>query len=122
MKKIALIVGIAALALAVSAGWQIAAREIANSQLQEDLHDLSVQGASRIGLAAPTSDEDLRNAVIAKATQHDILLLPKQVTVIRAPEGQFPPFFLAADYEARLQLFGFPLTLHFTPSSDKTPS
>src|SRR5271155_161645 len=100
MKRFAFIFGFAILALAITAGWQIASCELANRLLQEDLRDLSVQGAACIGLSAPSSDDDLRNAVIAKAKEHDILLQPNQVTVERAPEGQLPVFYLAADYEA----------------------
>jgi len=122
MKKLVLIAGLAVLVVAASVGWQIASRELANRQLQEDLHDLSVQGAARIGLAAPSSDDDLRDAVVAKARQYDILLQPNQVTVLRAPEGQIPAFYLAVDYETRLQLLGFPFTLHFNPSSAAKPA
>jgi hypothetical protein len=117
MKKLLLIVGLVALVLAVSAGWQIVSCELANRQLQEDLRDLSVQGAARIGLAAPSSDDDLRNAVIAKAKQYDILLQPNQVTVTRAPDGQSPALYVTADYIVPLHVLGLSFALHFTPSS-----
>lgn len=81
MRKAKLILGLAVLALTLAAGWQIASCEIANLELQTDLRDMAAQVGSRIGLEAPNSDDDLRNAVIHKAEEHDIQLTPHQVTV-----------------------------------------
>jgi hypothetical protein len=114
-----LILGLAFLVLAVVVCWQIASSEIANLELQSDLRDISAQVASRIGLEAPNSDEDLRNAVIHKAEEHDIDLLPEQVTVRHTGAGKTVSIYLAADYKARVNLLAFSFTLHFTPSSIK---
>jgi hypothetical protein len=122
MKKLSLIVGIAVLALVVSAGWQIASCELANRQLEEDMRDLASRNAERIGLSAPTTDDDLRNSVIHDAKELDIALDPNQVTVQHTGEGKSSAVHLAADYTARVRLLGFLLTLRFTPSSDRPPS
>ena len=122
MKKIAFVLAFAALVFAVSSAWQIVSCELAERQLQEDLRDLSVQGGARIGLTAPSSDDDLRGVVIAKAKQYDILLQPNQITVTRAPDGQFPAFYLAADYTVPVHLLGLSFSLHFTPSSNAKPA
>lgn len=122
MKKIALIVGIAVLALAVSAGWQIASCELANRQLEEDLRDLASRNAERIGLSAPTTDDDLRNSVLHDAKELDIALRPNQVTVHHTVQGESSVVHLAADYTARVRLLGFSLNFRFTPSSERPPS
>jgi hypothetical protein len=122
MKKITFIVGILVLALAVSAGWQIAANDLANRQLEENLRDLASRNAEHIGLSAPTTDDDLRNSVIHDAKELDIPLDPDQVTVLHTGEGKSSAVHLTADYTARVRLPGFSFTLHFTPSSDRTPS
>ncbi len=122
MKKIALIVGIAVLALAVSAAWQLASCELANRQLEEDLRDLASRNAERIGLSAPTTDDDLRNSVIHDAKELDIALDPNQVTVQHTVQGESSVVHLAADYTARVRLLGFSLNFRFTTSSDRTPS
>jgi hypothetical protein len=119
MKKLALIVGIIVLALAVSTGWQIASSELANRQLEEDLRDLASRNAEHIGLSAPTTDDDLRNSVIHDAKELDILLDPNQVTVQHTGEGKSSAVHLAADYTARVRLLGLSLAFHFTPSSDR---
>jgi hypothetical protein len=122
VKKIALIVGIAVLALAVSAGWQIASCELANRQLEEDLRDLASRNAERIGLSAPTTDDDLRNSVLHDAKELDIALRPNQVTVHHTVQGESSVVHLAADYTARVRLLGFSLNFRFTPSSERPPS
>jgi hypothetical protein len=122
MKKIELIIGIAVLAVAANAGWQIASCHLANRQLEEDLRDLSSRNAEHIGLSAPATDDDLRNAVIHDAKDLDIVLDPNQVTVQRTVEGASSAVHLAADYTARVRLLGFSLNIRFTPSSDRPPS
>jgi hypothetical protein len=121
MRKIALIVGIAFLALAVSAGWQLASCELANRQLEEDMRDLASRNAERIGLSAPTTDDDLRNSVIHDAKELDIALDPNQVTVQHTVQGESSVVHLAADYTARVRLLGFSLNFRFTPSSERPP-
>ena len=77
MRKIALIAAIAVLALAVSAGWQIASCELADRQLEEALRDIASRNAEHIGLSAPTTDDDLRNSVIRAAKELGIVLDPR---------------------------------------------
>ncbi len=122
MKKIALILGILVLALAVSAGWQIAANELANRQLEEDLRDLASRNAEHIGLSAPTTDDDLRNTVIHYAKELDIVLDPNQVTVEHTGEGKSSAVHLAADYTVPVRVLGFSFHFRFTPSSDRPPA
>lgn len=115
MAKAKLIAGLAVLGLAVLVGWQMASCELANLELQSDLRFLSAQIGTRIGLDAPSADEEIRATVIRKAQQHDIQLEPQQVIVQHTDAG----LYLAADYKARVNLIGYSFTLHFTPSSTK---
>lgn len=101
------------------AGWQIGSCEIANLELQTDLHDISIQLASRVGMEAPNSDQDLRNAVIRRAEEHGIHLEPEQVTVQHVGSGNTEAIYLAAEYGAGVKLPGYSFTLHFSPSSTK---
>ena len=117
MGKVRIIVVCALLALLLSAGWQIAACELANYELQDELKDIASLNSARIGLATPSSDDDLRDAVMGKARGHDIALAPSQVTVRRSGTTEAPTIYLAVDYKARVVLPGYTLTLHFKPTS-----
>lgn len=117
MGKVKVIVVCALLVLLASTGWQIAACEIANYELQDELKDLASLNSARIGLAAPKSDDDLREAVISKAREHDIALVPSQITVRRWGSSEAPVVYLAVNYKAHIALPGYSLTIRFKPTS-----
>jgi hypothetical protein len=117
MRKAAVILGLAVLLLAAFAAWQITACYVANSELRSDMKDLAVQNGARIGLVSFNTEEELRNAVVARAKEHGIQLAPEQVTVQRTLTPGMLEISLAADYEARVNLLGLSFAIHFTPSS-----
>ena len=119
MRKLKLILGLAVLLFAIYASWQIATAYVANLELQEDLRDVAAEIASRIGLAAPSTEDDLCRFVIQKAESHDIELKPSQITVRVTGTGPTALIYIAADYTTRINLIFFSLTLHFTPASNK---
>jgi hypothetical protein len=119
MRKIILILVLTVLVLAGAVGWQIASCELANVELHDDMRFIAAQIGTRIGLNPPSTDEDLRGAVIRKAKEYEIQLEPEQVTVQRTGTEEAPIIYLAADYKVRVKLLGFPLIFHFTPSSAK---
>ena len=62
----------------VSTLWQVLGPEISNVIFQDELKDISAQLGWRTGVAAPASEEDVRNLVIRKAERHDIILDPSR--------------------------------------------
>jgi hypothetical protein len=117
MTKRAAILGLILLSLIGFIGWQFAACYLENSALQSDMQDLAVQSPFRIGLSEAASEEELRDAVMAKARDHGIQLEPQQVTVQRTLTPDVLSVSLAADYDARVNLLVSSFTLHFSPSS-----
>ena len=113
------ILGFVAVALVIAAGWPIASCELANVELHDDLRDIAADKASKIGLTAPNSDDDLRSAVIRAAGEHDIELKPEEVIVRHTGTVEVPSLYLAADYEMRVSPLGVPFILHFNASSAK---
>jgi hypothetical protein len=116
-KRTALVVGAFLFLIAAMSGFQIAACCVANSELQDDINDLAAQPAARIGLAPLSSTDDLRNNVVAKAKDHGIQLGAKQVTAQITTTPDTWTVYLAADYEAPVNMIVFSFPLHFTPSS-----
>ena len=112
---------LAIVALAAIVGWQVAACELANIELRDDMKDLASQLGGRIGFTPPSSDEDFRQAVIAHALKYGIELTPQQVTVVRSGTGVAADIYLAADYTAAIHLPGLNFALHFTPSAGRKP-
>lgn len=119
MRRIQIILGLAMVILAMVAGWQIGAAEIANMNLQEDMRDMASQAGTHVGVVAPSTDEETARTVVRKASEHGIELSPDQVTVRSATSGEMSTWYLAADYTAPIHLGIVTLRLHFTPSSAK---
>ncbi len=117
MKTFKIIAGLVVFALFVSTGWQIAGCELANAELKDDLKDVASLNSSKIGMASEQSDDDLREAVIRKAADHDIELDPDEIVVERSGTKDNPVVFLAAKYQMRVRLPGVSFVFHFTATS-----
>lgn len=76
MRRIKIVVVTAVLALAAVAGWRVGSCELANFQLQEDLHDMAAEAGARYGYTVARSDDDFRQSVIRKAKEYGIELKP----------------------------------------------
>ena len=120
MRNLKIILGIVALVLVLSTGWQIGSAVVANMNFQEDLRDLGSQAGAHVGVVVPPrSDEDAARTVIRKAKEHGIELEPTQVTVRRMGSGETSTLYFAADYTVPINLVLFSFNLHFTPSSER---
>ena len=121
MKKIKIILGLAAFYVLLSAFWQIGACELADIELKDDMKQMTAQFGMRTGVSDIASDADLRDTVLAKAAQYGITLSPNQVTVLRdGYEKNAIPYF-EADYSVPIVLPGFSFAMYFNPSSGKRP-
>jgi hypothetical protein len=121
MKRIKVVLGLAAFYLLFSAGWQIGACELANIELKDDMQEMVTQLGLRNGSSDVASDEDLRDTVLRKAGQYGIALLPNQVMVLRDGYGTNAILYFEADYSVPIVLPGFSFVMYFNPSSGKKP-
>ena len=108
---------IAVIVAVVFAAWQVLAPGVANFIFQDDLKDSSAQMGYRTGMARLNTDDEIRDTVIRKAAQHDIVLDPKQVTVERSGAGEYTTWYIAVDYTVKADLLVYSLPLHFKPTS-----
>ena len=120
-RKIGRLAGLAAIALIIIAGWQVAGCVWANYELREDLRDIAAQNGTRIGLSGPETDDDVRGFVIGRAKEHAIQLEPAQVKVQRTGTAQAQALNLAVDYDEPIKLPGFSFKLHFTAEGQGRP-
>jgi hypothetical protein len=97
----------------IYAGFQIIPPELSNYSFTDDLRNVALTG----GANPHTTDQDLIDAVIKKAQEHDISLTPEHVTIQRIGTPGSPAVYVAADYSVPVSLPGYSFTLHFTPSS-----
>jgi hypothetical protein len=107
------IVGFLVILGAIYAGFQIIPPELSNYSFQDDLRTVAMTG----GANPQKTDQDLMDAVIKKAQEHQITLAPENVTVQRIGTPGVLAVYVAADYSVPVSLPGYSFSLHFTPSS-----
>ena len=108
------IVGFLAIIGCIYAGFQIVPPELSNYSFTDDLRNIAMMG----GANPHTTDQDLVEAVIKKAREHDITLTPEQVTVQRIGTPGAPAVYVSTEYSVPVSLPGYAFTLHFKPSSE----
>jgi hypothetical protein len=113
MGTVKAIVGFLVIVGAIYAGFQILPPELSNYSFQDDLRTVAMTG----GANPHQTDQDLMDAVIKKALEHQITLAPENVTVQRIGTPGAPAVYVAADYSVPVSLPGYSFSLHFTPSS-----
>lgn len=123
MKKIKIVLGLAAFYFLFSAGWQIGACELANIELKDDMQDMASQLGLRIGFTDVASDDELREMILRKAEKYNIAVSPDKVMVMRDGYGKNANVYLEADYSVPIYLPHYSFEMHFAPSSaNKRPA
>ena len=113
MGTVKAIIGFLLIIGVIYCGFQIIPPELTNYSFQDDLRNIAMVG----GANPHQTDQELIDAVMKKAREHDITLAPEQVTVQRIGTPGAPAVFVAADYSVPVSLPGYSFPLHFTPSS-----
>jgi hypothetical protein len=113
MGTVKAIIGFLAIVGVAYAGFQIVPPELTNYSFTDDLRNIAMVGGSN----PRQTDQDLVDAVVKKAQEHQIELAPEQVTVKRIGTVGAPAVYVAADYSVPVSFPGYSFTLHFTPSS-----
>ena len=113
MGTIKAIIGFVAIGALIYAGFQIIPPELTNYSFNDDIKTIAFMASSN----PHQTDQEVLDAVMKKAQEHNIPLQPEQVTVQRINTPGAPAVYVAADYSVLVTLPGYSLTLHFTPSS-----
>ena len=113
MGSIKAIFGMLVIVGMIYCAWQIVPPELANYSFQDDLRQVAMVG----GANPHETDQDLMNAVMKKAQEHQITLAPEQITVQRIGTPGALAVYVAADYSVPVTLPGYSFSLHFNPSS-----
>ena len=113
MGTVKALVGLLVIIGVIYCAFQVIPPELTNYSFQDDLHNIAMTG----GANPHVTDQELIDTIIKKAQEHDITLAPEQITVQRIGSPGAPAVYVAADYSVPVNLPGYSLTLHFTPSS-----
>ena len=113
MGTVKALLGFLAIIGVIYCGFQIIPPELTNYSFQDDLRNIAMVG----GANPHQTDQELIDAIVKKAQEHQIALAPEQVTVQRIGTPGAPAVYVAADYSVPVSLPGYSFSLHFTPSS-----
>ena len=113
MGTVKAIIGFLLIIGVIYCGFQIIPPELTNYSFQDDLRNIAMVG----GANPHQTDQEIIDAIMKKAREHDITLAPEQITVQRIGTPGAPAVFVAADYNVPVSLPGYSFSLHFTPSS-----
>ena len=113
MGTVKALIGLLAIIGVIYSAFQIIPPELTNYSFQDDLRNLAMVG----GANPHETDQQLMDAILKKAQEHQIALAPEQITVQRIGTPGAPAVYLAADYSVPVNLPGYSFTMHFTPSS-----
>lgn len=113
MSTVKAIGGFLAIIALIYCGFQIIPPELTNYSFTDDLKNVAMVG----GANPHQTDQELIDAVMKKAQEHEISLSPDHVTVQRIGTPGAPAVYIAADYTVPVTLPGYSFTMHFTPSS-----
>lgn len=113
MGTVKALIGFLAIVGCIYAGFQIIPPELTNYSFTDDLRNIAMVGGSN----PHESDQDLVDAVMKKAQEHEIPLTADHVHVQRIGTPGAPAVFVSTDYNVPVSLPGYSFSLHFTPSS-----
>src|ERR1700691_3512627 len=103
MGTVKAVFGLLVVVAAIYAGFQIIPPLLSNYSFQDDLRTVAMTG----GANPHETDQDLLDAVIKKAQDHQITLAPENVTVQRIGTPGALAVYVAADYTVPVSLPGY---------------
>jgi hypothetical protein len=105
-------IGIAAIGIAIYVSWMLIPPYFANYQFEDDLKNIAINNTY-----GTRSEDDIKDVIIGKARGYDIPLGKEQVKVVKAGPVNAGSLTLDVDYTVHVDMPGYPVDLHFHPST-----
>jgi len=113
MGKIKLLLGLSAIVAVVYGGAELIPPYFSNYEFEDAIKQEALHSTY-----SNKTEDDIREEIFKKAKDLEIPLSRDQIQVQRSGSGQGNGILMiAADYSVHVDLPGYPLDLHFTPSS-----
>jgi hypothetical protein len=112
MGTIKAFIGIAAIVLAVYVSWMLIPPYFANYEFEDDLHNIAISNTY-----GSKTEDDIRELVFSQAKELGIGLSKEQIKVTKAGPVNAGSLEITVDYSVHVDLPGYPMDLHFQPST-----
>jgi 3-isopropylmalate dehydratase small subunit len=107
-----LVLGLAVVAVLVYGCWLMIPPFFANYQFEDAIKNTSLNSTY-----TARSEDDIRNVVLKSAKDLDIALTKEQIKVQRTGTNGTGSLLIDVDYSVHVDLPGYPIDLHFHPST-----
>jgi len=113
MGRIKLLIGLAVIVAVVYGGAELIPPYFSNYEFEDAIKQEALHSTY-----SNKTEDDIREEIFKKAKDLEIPLTRDQIQVQRSGSGQGSgTLMIQADYSVHVELPGYPLDLHFTPSS-----
>jgi len=112
MGTLKLIAGFGIILALIYGSWMIIPPYFANYQFEDEIKSEALHSTY-----TTKTEDDIRNAVLKQAKELDIPLTREQIKVQRAGGMGQGSLLIDVDYTVRVDLPGYPLDLHFHPTT-----
>ena len=112
MGSMKLVLGFAVIVAFIYGAWMIIPPYFANYQFEDGIKNEALHSTY-----TTKTEDDIRNAVIKQAKDLDIPVTREQVKVQRAGNMGTGSIIIDVDYTVHVDLPGYPMDLHFHPST-----
>ncbi len=113
MGSLKAVLGFAVIAAVIYGSWLVIPPYFANYQFQDDIKNTALHD-----MYGTKTEEDIRQGVFKRAKALEIPLTEEQIKVKRIGNSGSGSLLIDVDYTVRVDMPGYPLDLHFHPSSE----
>jgi hypothetical protein len=107
------VLGFVVIAAVIYGSWLVIPPYFANYQFQDEIKNTALHD-----MYGTKSEEDIRQGVFKRAKALEIPLTEEQIKVKRIGNSGSGSLLIDVDYTVRVDMPGYPLDLHFHPSSE----
>jgi len=107
------VLGFVVIAAVIYGSWLVIPPYFANYQFQDDIKNTALHD-----MYGTKTEEDIRQGVFKRAKALEIPLTEEQIKVKRIGNSGSGSLLIDVDYTVRVDMPGYPLDLHFHPSSE----
>jgi hypothetical protein len=113
MGSLKAVLGFLVIAAVIYGSWLLIPPYFANYQFQDDIKNTALHD-----MYGTKSEEDIRQGVFKRAKALEIPLTEEQIKVKRTGNSGSGSLLIDVDYTVRVDMPGYPLDLHFHPTSE----
>jgi hypothetical protein len=112
MGTLKLLVGFGVIVALIYGAWMVVPPFFANYEFEDELKNAAINATY-----SNKTEDEIQTMILERAHQYDIPLTKDHIRILRQGSGYSGSMAISCDYTVHVDLPGYPLDLHFTPST-----